>query len=502
MDALRRLILPLILLLIVSAVQAQDELTLLSPISGSLASGEEQQWRFSASDGAMLSFRLQATGGDLDPVLTISTSSGEVLYRNDDNDYPQNDDALLEGVTMTHTGSYIATVSGFGTSSGDYELLMLPGFADLSQQIDFESANNWRSSTDNLTMLTGNNRMALMLSGTEASAIAAYSGANDDPDQYIRVEVPELEGANGWRVGLAARYQDADNYYLYSVDNKGMWRFLVHTTDGERILHEWSTHPAIVPGQFPFSLGLLTNGSGFEFFYNDQLIGSATNDSLPGPGEVGLMAGTAPVVGSELTAQFENLSITIPDPDAGLPQQIQSGASSVVIPAIQRRRLVPSGGQIGLLVPESFVTFNRPGVNTLLLGGADQTFRNFALGTTLSWETSAPNLPAGCGLLLRAADENDYLLAYVDQTGASGLSARQADQFAPGIFSEDAAVDGASHRLLIIANDDRLLYYVDGQLAGTLDDPAAVGRVGNAVVNFETVTTSCQFTETWVWAWN
>ena len=173
-----------------------------------------------------------------------------VANRNDDASYPQNDDALLEGLTMEHTGSYVATVSAYGSTSGSYELLMLPGFATLSQQIDFENADQWHSSSDGLDVVTGNNRMALMLSGTEESAIMAYSGSSD-ADEYIRVEVPEIEGANGWRVGLAARYQDADNYYLYMVDNKGLWRFLIHSVDGDRVLHDWSSHPAIVPARCP-----------------------------------------------------------------------------------------------------------------------------------------------------------------------------------------------------------------------------------------------------------
>ena len=140
-------------------------------------------------------------------------------------------------------------------------------------------------------------------------------------------------------------------------------------------------------------------------------------------------------------------------------------------------------------------------MNQLLLGGSDQQFRNFALGTTFTWEISTPDLPAGCGLLLRFQDDEEYLLAYADQTGAFGLSPRRRNTFEPGIFGQGLMLDNGPHRLLIIANNEQLLYYLDGQFAGTLQVSAVTGRVANAVVNFELVTTSCHFTDSWVWAW-
>jgi hypothetical protein len=156
---------------------------------------------------------------------------------------------------------------------------------------------------------------------------------------------------------------------------------------------------------------------------------------------------------------------------------------------------------MGLVVPESFITYNRPGVNELALGG-DQIFEQFALGTTVTWEIAQGDLPAGCGLLLRQEDATHYWLAYLDQTGAYGLSERVDDRFEPGIFGNRLNVEAGLFRLLVIASNEQLLYYVNGQLAGTLKTPPAAGGVGNAVINFEPTTTSCQFSDTWVWTWD
>lgn len=499
MDALRNLVVLALLALVFGIAQAQEDLSLFTPVTGTLDSGDTDTWTFQAADGAMLSIHVRATSGDLDPVLTIRDNSNNVLFSNDDFDYPDSADALLEGLTIPGTGAYRATVSGFGETSGEYELIMLPGFADLAHQESFEDTASWQSS-DETEVIIGNNRLALIVSGAQQRTIVTDEDGDTWDDFYVHVDVPELTGAQGWQVGLTVRQQDEQNYYLYSLNDRGQWRFLVVTDEGERVIRDWSEHPAIIPGSITFSLGLLVNETGFDFFYNGQLVGRLTDDTLTDAGEVGLVAETPSALGSEVTAQFRNLTLTTPLATDYHPQQLLTGNSSVMIQELQRRQLIPPSGQMDLVVPESFVTFNRPGVNVLPLGGSE-TYGNFALGTTLTWEIGDPNLPGGCGLTMRTTEPNDYLLAYLDQTGTYGLSQRSGDDFEPGIFGEGLALAPDRQRLLVIANGAELLYYINGQLVGTLDSAEVAGTIGNAVVNFEANITSCQFTDTWIWTW-
>ena len=336
MDAFRPLSGLALLFLLVGAVRAQTEtdLALFSTVSGSLASGNTDTWTFSAADGAMLSFEVRSVSGDLDPVLTLSNGSGTFSLSNDDRNYPDSRDPLLEAITIPRTDTYSLTVSAYGDTSGDYQLTMLPGYARLDQEILFDDASVWTSNLDDQQMLLGNNRMALVLSGLQERAIVIDSTGSPQNDQFLRVDIPELTGPNGWQVGLVARQQDQTDYYLYSLNQNGQWQFSVNTADGERILRDWSSHPAIVAGQPGISLGMLANGSDFEFFYNDQLIGHVSDDTLQRAGQAGLMAATPPVIGSELTAQFERFTITTPAPDTSYPQQIQTGSSSVMISAV------------------------------------------------------------------------------------------------------------------------------------------------------------------------
>jgi hypothetical protein len=45
-------------------------------------------------------------------------------------------------------------------------------------------------------------------------------------------------------------------------------------------------------------------------------------------------------------------------------------------------------------------------------------------------------------------------------------------------------------------------YYVDGQYVGSVENPTQEGQVGAAVTNFEGITTTCRFTNLWLWEWD
>jgi hypothetical protein len=500
MDAFRYLAALVLLLLAAGGAQAQDRLALFTPVTGTLDSGESQNWTFQAPEGALRSFYVEATSGDLDPILTITETGSGIVLSNDDYAYPDTTNALLEAISIPRTGTYTATVSGFGATSGGYTFTMLAGYSTLAHQEAFTDSSQWVSDNDALEIITGDSRMALILAGSQQRGVAVPESGQTWGDYYAHVEVPEIAGSQGWQIGLAARWQDAQNYYLYSLNSRGQWRFSVRSGGSDRVIRDWSEHPAITAGQTTFSLGLLANGAGFDFYYNTLPIGRVSDQTIGEPGKAALMVETGGALDSEITAQFQNLTITTPSEANVIPQQIISAASPLVMQELQKRRLVPASGQAGLVVPESFITYNRPGVNVLPLGGR-QTYRTFALGTTFTWEIATPNLPAGCGLVLRSSGDANYLLAYLDQNGAYGLSQRQGDQFQPGIFGEGLALPSGPQRLLVIADESRILYYINGQLVGTLDTPESEGGVGNAAINFESTTTSCQFSDTWVWAW-
>lgn len=495
---MRRLFVLLALGLLALQVNAQatGELRRFVPQAGDLDDGP-QTYRFTANTGEPLSFIVQTTEGDLDPVLTLRDRSGQVLIGNDDYNYPDSRDALLEAVTIPEFGTYTLTVSAFGGTSGAYEVAMLPGYSDLSIHEDFADTGAWSVAGDGA--LEGADEGLRLALGQETPVTVAFSEAVSPPEDFFaQVSVSNL-GAGGWSVGLAARAQSDEEYYLFLVNDRAEWRFSLHTADGERVLRDWTRHPAIRTDQARFTLGLLAADSGFETFFNGNILGRVSDTTIPDAGRLGPAVGRTRV-STGIAATFDDLVVTTPrDVDNGLlAQQLIPGTPNAMVTELQRRRLIPGSGQIVLNVGESYSEYTRPGVNILPIASG-LTFADFAIGTTV-YPDSVTGALGGCGLVMRSVDPTHYLLAYIDGQGGFGLSERDGDTFSPGPYAEAENWNAtAGHRLLIIALGNRLHYYVDGRYVGELQTEIASGSIGNAVVNFEPADTSCRFQNTWLW---
>jgi len=488
-------------------IQAQSDngntLELLTPVEGRVASGEAQSWLFNAANGQVLSFFVKDISGGFDPIVSIANTAGNELIRNDDYNYPSNGDALLEAITIPRTGAYSVTVSGFNGEAGAYRLTMLPGFSQEERRENFDGILPWEALTEPLDVAAGAGSISLSLAGTRLRGIAVNPDVKTPANYFTQVNVNVSGGSDGWIVGMATRLQDDERYYALNVNSSGLWRFVLHQGGSDQIIRDWTPHPALIPDNGTFALGLMVNGIGYDFFYNGQLFGRLSDSSLPAEGGFGLLVETQGSPASDTTASFDDLVITVPtlvNNRILTPQQIVTGTANDMVQELQRRGLIPGGGEMALTVNESFVESRRPGVERQMLGRG-MIYRNFVIGTTVMWQAAAPGT-TGCGLVLRATDETNYTLAYLDQSGGYGLSQRINDSFEPGIFGTIEGLEAGTHHLLVIARGDILYYYVDGQYTGTLENSAVDGTVGEAVVNFEPISTSCTFTETWLWRWD
>lgn len=481
--------------------QTTGPLERFTPVTGQIESGGVETWTLNAAEGEMLSFVVEASSGNLDPTLTIVNSGGQVIVANDDAAYPDNPQAVIEAITVPRADTYSVIVNGFGATAGDYMLTVLAGYGQIAASSTFDDRSEWQSSGSPLISEVNNGRMALTLSGNQQRGAAFFTGGVPTA-YYARINVAEVSGPDGWAVGMLARRQDSGAYYAFEVNQRGEWRFVARQGANERVLRDWTAHPAIIAGTERFSLSLLVIGDGFDCFYNDQLVGYISDDALPLGGAVGVTIGTGAALDSEVSAVFDDLTITAPlevENRPVHPQRLIVSSGTAMAQELRRRLLIPPSGQMGLTIPESFVESNRPGVNEILLGGG-QEFSNFAIGASFTWNILGDGA-VGCGLLLRAANETDYTLAYLDQTGGFGISRRRGDAFTSGLFGVLPSLNGATHHLLIVARDNIMAYYIDGVYVGQQEDEQRPGMIGNAVVNFEPVTTSCQFGNTWLWQW-
>jgi len=502
---MRKLLILFCLFFLAGVVVAQEETEQLAPfrsVVGNLPSGGIESWTFNAVNGEVVSLVAEATS-EIDPILTVLSETGAVLVTQDDYDYPNTRNAIIQSLTIPFTGTYTVQVSAYGNTSGSYTLTRLRGFAQGADLNGFNAGETWTTTSDDLTLTVGDGLLGLGLTGIGLEAGAINEGARRLSDYYAQVTVEIEDSRGGWQVHLRHHQQSDDEYYQFSINDQGFWRYSLHAGEEETILRDWISHPAIVPGTATFDIGVLANGVGYEVFYNGNLLGSFSDDTYDG-GVIGLGLGTGQAIDAELQVRFENLRITVPAETANgddlLPGRLIIGDPTEMARALERRRVIPTGGDLMLNVPESSTQSNDLGVSRLPLGRG-VTFENFVISTEITINAASDGTN-GCGIFFRGTDDTSYTLAFVDQVRGLGMAQREGGEFTPGIFDERIGIGEAEHHLLAVVNGEIAHYYVDGIYAGTLEIPAAAGTVGNAVVNYDPNTTICNFQNTWVWSWD
>lgn len=488
----------------VGSLYAQDE-QLLAPyssVNGTLNAGESAEWRFSAVDGEVVSLVIEASGG-LDPVLTLISETGATLLINDDYEYPVSTNAVLQAISIPFTGTYTARISALANTSGTYTLSRYRGFAAGFDLNGFSLNENWTSTNEELALTFADNQLTLALSGVSASGVALDENAQRLEDFFAQVDV-EVSARGGWLVQLNARQESTTSYYAIQLDEQGRWRVLLNQPSGETVLKDWALHPAIRPAETRFSLAVLANGNSIEAFYNGNPLGQVVDPTLEG-GVLGLGVRTASALDANINATFSNLRITVPlqtsTNETIIPERLIIADPQRLSQSLERQQLIPTGGALMLNVAESSAQHGSQGISRLPLGRGT-TYANFVMSTEVQIQAADSRSSAACGIYFRAVDDENYTLAYVDRQGGYGLEAREGTRFLPGLYQQREAMSTGEHHLLVIANEDKLYYYIDGFYVGVIAHSAQTGSIGNAVVNFESEATLCNFQNTWLWTWN
>ncbi len=490
-----------------SAVQAQSALTPNTPISSSIAANGAQNWTFQAYTGGVWSFHVEGEA-DFDPMIALTDSSGRELTANDDYDYPNTRDALLEAVTVNRIDTYTLTVRGFEGGAGAYQVTMLPGFARELVADDFAAGvDTWQPSDANQVARAADGALELVTQGGAVRTPFAVSSTIEPlQDFYLQARVVSMNNNAGWIVGATLR-RTGNTYYLVEFNQQGLWRFSLVQNSTLTTLRDWTPHPNIVAGTTAFTFGVMARGSGFDVFYNNGFIGQISDITIRDAGTIGLAAGTVSSADSRTTARFDDLLITVPFNSDGapiIPDRVIVSDSTNMTAALKRNHVVSASGTLALTVPDVMVEFARAGVNRQMVGQATR-YTDFALGTTIEIDPASVGV-AGCGLIVRQTDETNYTVAYLDTTGGYGISQRSGDAFAPGLFGVDARfvetpANAGRHHLLLIADRNTLYFYVDGHFVGTAESDPQAGEVGTAVINFDDVITTCRFADLWLWRW-
>ena len=471
-------------------------------IESSLAPNDVQSYELLALETLILSIRVDALDEELDPQLQLVDSSGNVIISNDDYNYPENRDAIIQAFVIPRTDTYTIEVSAFGDTSGAYRLSVLPGYDVLTLDDTNNSESNWQVTDPNLMQVSlEDNTLTAEIEGIAQTSNLINTHYPEATDLYFEAQFSDIMASDGWQVGLIFRYINPTSFYRLILNNQGFWQ--LERIDGENTItvKSWSTHPGIVPGENAFTLGILTSGQSFDIIYNRQLVGTAYDSSLTQAGAVGVTAVTANALNSRLTFTLEETTMTTPtqvNDQFLFPEIIIANNYSTLAHLLERQQIIPVGGEVKFTTPQISIRDIKPGVSRFPVASGVE-FTEFVLGGALSWESIGEG-NGGCGIAFNDVSDTNYTIAYVNQAGEYGVSQRDGDSFHEGIFGETLTSDKTSYTLLVIVYDDTIEYFIDNKHVGTMPYAPQSGEISTAVVNFDGVDTTCIFDNLWLWS--
>jgi hypothetical protein len=131
---------------------------------------------------------------------------------------------------------------------------------------------------------------------------ARVNGSYDDARISVETEVPP--GADVSAPGLIFHYQDANNFYLFSVSNDGYYALELRQGEEWITLIDWTESPAI--DAVRNTLRVETAGDDMTLYVNNELL-EATSDGTFTDGEVALAVSSLQESTAEI--RFDNLLI-------------------------------------------------------------------------------------------------------------------------------------------------------------------------------------------------
>jgi hypothetical protein len=476
-----------------------DDLVLFVPLDGTLTANTSNTYTFTAREGMILSFLAQAQDTTLDPIISIQNTRGETIISNDDYDYPNRTDALIEAFTAPQTATYTLTVSAHSNTQGAYRVEMFAGYPTIVLLDNFANSSDVlvADDSDNATVEVIDGALQLSQVGIQQQLRVVHP-RSQYANFFATVRIKNIADRNGWTVGMLLRFQNPENYYQVQVNSRGAWRFVLVQNGQELVIRDWTPHPAIVAGKINFELSVLALGNGFDVLVDAQYVGTVTDSTIPDSGTMGFMVQTANATNSDIRVQFDDFAITVPttlNNQPLIPQQIVAGSSAYVARQLQHFGMIPLGGSMVLDLAETTAFFSNDGISVVPLARGSQ-FENFVYSAVVASQSISDGL-AGCGITARQ-NKNEYVLAYADNSGGYGLAIRDTNAFTTSYFGQ-YDMPQVQYWLLMIANGNRISLYVDGKYITQIEHSAPTGGVGNAVLNYVRLDTNCRFRNVWLW---
>lgn len=480
-------------------IHAQSpQLSVGATVSGTLAADETQRWTFTPTEDVTVMIFANRTFGDLDPVLSIYGEDDTLIAENDDRVPGVVFDA---GVTLDAEADtiYNLEVTPF-SGAGLYELVVLPGFAQLWADETF-TADFSRWSTPYTTQA----REALVLNNRQlANRPVTVTAQGEVPlgDAAVHAQLRWSAGASGQFVGAGLRLQATDTLtpdgYYFTLSPDGRWQV------GKR---EFGTLEELDSGQTsafnataPVMLTASVEGERLQLYANGTRLANMT-DSAFSAGHWGLHLLAA---NAESVVTIERVFVTTPAiPLPEMPATIDSWRSARpddIANELAAAGAIPEGGRRTYTVLDTAYEVSPSTTITYPQAEAGVIFTEMLLNVDVRL-TDGVNM--ACGVSFHELGEQNLSLAYVDVDGGAGLLYTRDGQLEWHSYNLlDAPPESLSNgrqRLTVIAYGPYTTLYVNGRYFVTHFSPVREGALGVGLINYATNSARCAFSNLWVW---
>lgn len=470
-------------------------------IEASLSNDDVHTYQITLLEASIISIYVEALNDSFDPILSLLDGAGNAIISNDDYDYPRSSDALIQALVIPQTDTYTVQVRAFSGAAGSYRLAVLPGYDQTLKEDSITDQSNWAAINDSGTISTFiDSSLFIEVEGIAQSSTLIANHFPTALNAYYEATLNDITATTNWQVGLVFRYINPNLFYRLIMNNQGFWQ-LELVEDGEAsIVQSWSTHPAIVPGETKFTLGVLTSDDSIDVIYNRQLIGTVYDNRILQAGGFGIAAITANALNSRVEISLDHALVTVPskqDDQHIFPDTLVASNYTALAHNLERQQVIPTGGEVKFTVPQIEIRDIKPGVSRFPVA-SNVTFTQFVMGGTISWSTLSEG-NGGCGIAFNDAGDQSYTLAYVNTDGEYGVSQRVGDSFDSGIYGMGIATDANRLTFTLIVYGEQIQYYVDNLWVGQMPYTATEGEISTAIVNFDGVDTTCNFNDLWLW---
>jgi len=482
------------------------ELALFTPVRGVLNDDTPiEQYTFEAFAHQVISVIVVTVEGDLDPVVQIIGPDGTTTAENDDIDSLVRD-AGLEAFELPLAGTYTVRVMRYrgvnGTTTGQYEMTLTPGFADLQwhDRFDDEAAAWLTPEGEQVPLSSDGLRMRVSEPGTALRAFRADTETYES--LYVRADVELFGVAPYSEFGFVLRAQGEDfvQSYVFKINTDGQWSVSLNDETGEFVLRSWSNNAAL--DTETWQIAVLARGDRFEIFANDTLLGTVTDGRLRTAGAVGLYAAMPAGQDDDVNVIFNDVLVTtrLGTTYAGLPLSLNSWSSldpNIVVGELTVNSVINPADNYDLFLTDKRLEATDPDALFELIGTDAAIYDNFVLSTWL--KISSEGDSAGCGLVYRWQDERNLDLAYVDLAGGFGVVQARDGELTKNVYDFSPMVGVDVTQLLVLVRGSDVALYINGALVAEERVEAGEGRVGVALLNYEDAASICTWSDIWVW---